>query len=247
MTFSFHKTLASTITGAALFGAASLLGVPHPLAASPVEAQTKNQSGLDGLFAAKTAQAQKLLLNLGGISNPIRKDGISTSFLGHDVLLRPNVLIAESLGTTDDILDLDGSFENVLGLAFFDLSTGQITGFCSGTLVNARTVISAAHCNRPEGSTEADDRNLGVAVTLGANGIDDINNGNFVLGSSHVTPVEFLRDNFAAGYDITTIALQERITGITPADRDQRPRIGDRGDLCGIWHHGYWFGGKLVF
>lgn len=56
-----------------------------------------------------------------------------------------------------------------------------------------------------------------MAVTLGANGIDDINNGNFVLGSSHVTPVEFLRDNFAAGYDITTIALQERITGITPA------------------------------
>ncbi|WP_281300245.1 MULTISPECIES: autotransporter domain-containing protein [unclassified Iodidimonas] len=217
MTFSFHKTLASTITGAALFGAASLLGVPHPLAASPVEAQTKDQSGLDGLFAAKTAQAQKLLLDLGGMSSPIRKEGVSTSFLGHDVRLRPNILIAESLGTTDDILDLDGSFDNVLGLAFFDLRTGQITGFCSGTLVNARTVISAAHCNRPDGSTEADDRNLGVAVTLGANGIDDINNGNFVFASSHVTPVEFLRDNFSAGYDITTIALQERITGITPA------------------------------
>lgn len=174
------------------------------------------------IFADKTTGGAPALnfrldrsnLNAGPASHI---DSISTSFRGQDVDLSPTILIDDSLGTTDSILDLGNTHESVLGLVMFDLSTGLIQGFCSGTLINARTVITAAHCVRPAGTDPSFEQNLGVAIVRGPDGLADLNVGDFVFTSSHVVPVEFDRDAFFQGYDISVLALSSRITDIAPS------------------------------
>ncbi|RMF14221.1 MAG: autotransporter domain-containing protein [Alphaproteobacteria bacterium] len=231
----YHHALLTGVSLACLGWAAAAPAVEA--APDPTSAASQKQA----IFARKQASGRRqwhLNLNPSALNATIRSqdDYREARLFGRDVLIRPDIIIADSLGTPDSILDLTNQHPNVVGLAMFDLDTGLVLGFCSGTLINARTVISAAHCVRFDGTDPSFDKTIGVAVTTNPDGQEGFFvTGDFVTAAGHVVPVEYDRDAFFLGYDISVIALNDRITGITPAGLvGSAPAPGTLGTIVGF-------------
>ncbi|GIX17598.1 MAG: hypothetical protein KatS3mg119_1784 [Rhodothalassiaceae bacterium] len=141
---------------------ASLLALAVATAALPVQEAAAADDPIvmrQALLARKQAAGrERLRLQINPVALPdfvrAQDDPRRTDFFGNGVWVRPDIIIADQLGDPDSILDLTGQHPNVVALAIFDLETGLVLSFCSGTLINPRTVVTAAHCVRFEGADE---------------------------------------------------------------------------------------------
>lgn len=110
------------------------------------------------------------------------------------------------------------------GIGFINMQgrTGSSQGFCSGTMINSRFFLTAAHCVRYSDPTRPAPADLTAVIEFSNQGaaFDD------ARAASIVTPSGYVPSNFSLGQDLALVALDRpvynqpfrAIASTTPAD-----------------------------
>lgn len=125
----------------------------------------------------------------------------------------PEALInwRDNLGDPTNQYDSANVYSNVGMLLLVDADTFFIEASCSGTLINSRTFMSAAHCVRPSSGVPSYDRTLAVMSFSPDTFNDFIVTGDYHVGTSHVVPTGYDPFAFYVDNDISLIALSQPV------------------------------------
>jgi outer membrane autotransporter protein len=157
---------------------------------------------------------------------------------GHEVTMQNIIPIMnwrDNLGSPAGQIDTTNTRASVGMINMVRSDTAASMGFCSGTLINARFFLTAAHCVR-DGVTSATMVRGGINFAPSTGGI--FTGASNRQAVSIVTPGTYDPFAFYLGQDLAIVALDRPVYGITPSSIATSQVFGETLDIAGYGRAG---------